>query len=292
MFAIEKFSFEKWGSVEKIDLRIRRKELFLKGFMDELHFYKGFPVEDDIYGFSLEAAASKAKNSIYESWFDVLKASPWYAEAQKTKEFKNQAIADTCNLFGDLSNLNFEKWWKTNGYKIFKERIPFTGIKDLGIDCKLEQSKKANEPSSLILKVSLDTDIKVLRREFDRILMLQAEYKERKKFSIFDNTTANAKIFQLGQKFGYEVIKKDLEIYSDYQKESAKEGFIAYQFAQKHGLLDSTEVTNRVTDADRSKLHGALMYSLENTKKLIANATVGRFPDTSDYLPEARELLD
>ena len=260
--------------------------------MDELHFYKGFPVEDDIYGFSLEVAASKAKHSIYESWFDVLKASPWYAEAQKTKEFKNQAIADTFKLFGDLGNLTFEKWWKATGYKIFKERIPFTEIKSVDLDYKLKQSKDPNEPPTLLLEVPLHLDIKILRRQFDEVLRMQEAYQERRKFSIFDNTTANAKIFQLGQKFGYEVIKKDLEIYSDYQIESVKEGFIAYQFAQKYGLLGSPEVTNRVTDADKSKLHGALMYSLENTKKLIANATVGRFPDTSDYLPEARELLD
>jgi hypothetical protein len=260
--------------------------------MDLLDFYKGFPVENDVYGFTLEAAASKAKHSIYESWFDVLKASPWYAEAERTKIFKNKAIADTYKLFGSLSGLTFEKWWKITGYKIFKERVPFTEIKLVELDYKLKQAKDPNEPPTLLLEVPLHLDIKILRKQFDQVLRLQEEYQEKKKFSIYDNTTAYAKVFQLGQKFGYEVIKKDLELYFDYQAESVKEGFIAYQFAQKHGLLDSKEITNRVTDAERTKLHGALMYNLENTKKLIANATVGRFPDTSDYLPAAKELLD
>ncbi|QWD66029.1 hypothetical protein [Polynucleobacter sp. MWH-Aus1W21] len=261
--------------------------------MDELHFYKGFPVEDDIYGFTLEVAASKAKYSIYESWFDVLKASPWYAEAQKTKVFKNQAIADTYKLFGDLSNVAFEKWWKKTGYKIFKERVPFTKIKPLDLTYKVQSPKKKDEPPTLLLEVPLHLDIKILRRQFEQVIRLQEEYQEKKKFDIYRHTTANAKIFQLGQKFGYDVIKKDLEIYFDYQVESVKEGFITYQFAQKHALSDSNGiVTNRVTDADRGRLIEALKYSLENTRKLIANATVGRFPDTSDYLPTARELLD
>lgn len=261
--------------------------------MDELHFYKGFPVEDDIYGFTLEAAASRAKHSIYESWFDVLKASPWYAEAQKTKVFRNQAIADTYKLFGDLSNVTFEKWWKKTGYKIFKERVPFTKIKPLDLTYKVRPPKKEDEPATLLLEVPLHLDIKILRRQFEQVIRLQEEYQEKKKFDIHRATTANAKIFQLGQKFGYEVIKKELEIYFDYQIESVKEGFIAYQFAQKHGLLDSGGVvTNRVTEGDMSRLNEVLKYSLENTKKLIANATVGRFPDTSDYLTAARELLD
>lgn len=261
--------------------------------MDELHFYKGFPVENDIYGFTLEVAASKAKSSIYESWFDVLKVSPWYVEAQKTKQFKNQAMADTFKLFGDLSNLTFEKWWKATGYKIFKERIPFVGIKKhLGLDCKLEESKSENEPSSILLKVPLNADIQILRRQFEQVIRMQEEYQEKKKFDIYRATTANAKIFQLGQKFGYEVIKKDLEMYFDYQTESVKEGFIAYQFAQKHGLLDSAGiVTNAKTDSDKSKLIGALKYRLENTRRLIANATVGRFPDT-DYYGPAEVLLN
>jgi hypothetical protein len=260
--------------------------------MDLLDFYKGFPVENDVYGFTLEAAASKAKHSIYESWFDVLKVSPWYAEAEKTKNFRNKEIADTYKLFGSLSGLTFDKWWKATGYKIFKERIPFDEIKRVELDYQLKHAKNPNEPPTMLLEVPLHLDIKILRKQFDEVLRMQEEYQEKKKFSIYDNTTAHAKIFQLGQKFGYEVIKKDLELYFDYQVESAEEGFIAYQFAQKHGLLDSTEITNRVTDAERTKLHGALMYNLENTKKLIANATVGRFPDTSDYLPAARELLD
>lgn len=260
--------------------------------MDFLNFYKGFPVENDIYGFTFEVAASKAKHSIYESWFDVLKASPWYAEAQKTRDFKNQAMAETFDMFGDLTDLTFEQWWKATGHKIFKERIPFTGIKPVDLNYKLRESKDPNEPPILMLEVPLHLDIKILRRQFDEILRMQEAYQDRRKFSIFDNTTARAKIFQLGQKFGYEIIKKDLEIYFDHQIESVKEGFIAYQFAQKHRLLDGDGVvTNAILDSDKSKLIGALKYSLENTKRLIANATVGRFPDT-DYYEPAQVLLN
>lgn len=260
--------------------------------MNLLDFYKGFPVEDDIYGFTLEAAASKAKHSIYESWFDVLKASPWYSEIQTTRSFKNAAMAHTYRRFGNLNNLTFEQWWKARGYKIFKEKIPFTEIKPVELGYKLKQSKDPYEPPTLLLEVPLHLDIKILRRQFDEVLRLQEAYQDKKKFSIYDNTTAHAKIFQMGQKFGYEIIKKDLNMYFEYQTESVKEGFIAYQFAQKHRVLGGDGVvTNALLDSEKSKLIGALKYALENTKKLIANATVGRFPDTG-YCAAAQVLLD
>ncbi|WP_068319959.1 hypothetical protein [Polynucleobacter yangtzensis] len=259
--------------------------------MDYLNFYKGFPVENDVWGFDVEVAASKAEGSMYEAWFNVLKASHWYAEIQSTRRFRNVAMAHTYRRFGDLSQLNFKEWWKIRGHRIFKEKVPYRTIKPVSLDYKIKRSNKELKPSTLVLEIPLNLSLDKLKEQFDKILRAQEEYQNLKKYNRWDESTAPTRLFKDNLKFGFDRINRDLKIYLEYQSESQKQGFVAYKLAQKYGLLGHLKPDEKVTPDEMKNLLDRLDYVLDTTKKLIANATVGRFPDAG-YFEPAEDLLD
>ena len=88
-------------------------------------YYKGLGPEERIFAQTPEAAAAKAKGTLYEAWFDVLQTSPWYNKICESQEFPSGKSEETWKQFGDLRGKSFSKWWLEAGYKIFAEVVPY-----------------------------------------------------------------------------------------------------------------------------------------------------------------------
>ena len=88
-------------------------------------YYKGLGPEERIFAQTPEAAAAKAKGTLYEAWFDVLQTSPWYNKICETQDFPSDKAREAWEHFGDLRGKTFSKWWLERGYKIFAEVVPY-----------------------------------------------------------------------------------------------------------------------------------------------------------------------
>ena len=63
-------------------------------------YYKGLGPEERIFAQTPQAAAAKAKGTLYEAWFDVLQTSPWYSKMCETQEFPKGACSSEATWSG------------------------------------------------------------------------------------------------------------------------------------------------------------------------------------------------
>ena len=137
--------------------------------MEIEYFYKGLPYENEIFGFTLEASAAKSKGTMYEAWFDLLKASPWYGK-MASGNFPSEKAKKTWDGFKDLSNITFEEWWKKRGYKIFAEKVPYQKVEPITLGYKIKTAKDENAIPVLHLEVPLNLHPDALKKQFTEIL--------------------------------------------------------------------------------------------------------------------------
>jgi hypothetical protein len=249
--------------------------------MDIEYFYKGLPVENEVYGFTLEQSSSKSKCTMYEAWFDVLKASPWYSR-MSSGEFPSEQARSTWEGFGDISKITFEDWWKERGYQIFAERVPFRKIQEIELNYKIKTSKGDEKPPVLILEVPLNLHPDLLKKQLDEILARQRYLSGTKRFKRWDHSTADFHLLGDGI-HDYNSIKNALALLADFESEKNKPGFQKNLFAQKKGLLRYISPTASLSNQETKALNEKLLYELDQTRNLIANATEGRFPDISPH---------
>ena len=254
-----------------------------------IHFFlKGLSPEDRLFPQTLESSSKLAKGTLYESWFDTLKASPWYEKVSQTLEFPSEVSQRTWELFGDLRDIEFSAWWQRTGYQIFSEQVPYQAIQVLYKD-QPELTFKLNQPANklptLKIEVPLNLAPKALKAQFDEILERYSEYY-REKDDRWDHSTAPAHQYR-ESKLTYQTIKKWLDVYKAYQQQSAKPGFKLYNFAYKMDLHPTLfkGLRKNVDVPEDLRIQAANIASdiLKSANFLMANATEMKFPCTDPH---------
>jgi hypothetical protein len=249
--------------------------------MDIEYFYKGLPYENEVFGFTLEASTSKSKGTMYEAWFDLLKASPWYSQ-MATGSYPSKQAENTWKGFGDLSEITFSDWWKDRGYKIFAEKVPYRKIERIVLNYKIKPSKDINAIPVLHLEVPLNLQPSELKRQFGEILARQEELYLSDRFNRWDHSRADFHLVRDG-KLDYSDIKFRLDLYAEFQAEKKKPGFKKNVFAQERKLVSHITIDDHLTNQYTKELNDSLDHLIEQTLSLMAHATEGHFPETMPH---------
>jgi hypothetical protein len=256
--------------------------------MTATFFLKGLSPEDRLFPQTVESSAKLAKGTLYEAWFDTLQTSPWYQKIVQTVEFPSKEAQATWEMFGDLRKTSFTDWWKATGYQIFSETTsyqPLTVIDSAepAVNFKLQQS--ANKPAVLKLEVPLNLSPKALKVQFDEILARYSEYYQEKD-DRWDHSTASAHQYR-ESKLTYQTIKKWLEVYRAYEKQSTKPKFKLYNFAYEMELHPTLfrGLRKNIDVPEDLRIQAANVASdiLKSANHLMAHATELKFPCTDPH---------
>jgi hypothetical protein len=252
-------------------------------------FYKGLREEEHFYPYTPEQSAAKAKRTLYEAWFDLLKASPWYQAAMNAHVFESQAVADCYEKFGDLRNVEFEDWWLQTGYQIFAERVRYEDLKAHKLDAKtsLKFSRNRNTAPKLVIEVPLNLDPRRLKEQFDEILQKHSDLYDTK-FNRWNHSQADVH-FERDAKIDYQTIKHWLSVY-EYVNEKRKsfgDGYPLYKVCRELKLspyIEKNYSTSVALDAE-GKVYASNVVSdiLKKITPLMAHASEMRFPCTEDH---------
>jgi len=255
--------------------------------MDIEYFYKGLPYENEVFGYTLESSAAKSKGSMYEAWFDLLQASPWYGK-MASGNYPSELAKKTWDGFGDLSKLTFSDWWRKCGYEIFAEKVPYREVEKIDLNYKIKSTKDKDAIPVLHIEVPLNLHPDALKAQFAEILKRQKELYQTDRFNRWDHSRADFHLARDG-KLDYSDIKFRLDLYAELQKERVKPGFQKNLFAQRKGLVRHISQNVSLTNQQTKELNDSLDHLIEQTLSLMANATEGRFPETYTH-PWVKEL--
>ena len=260
-------------------------------------YYKGLPIENEFFPFTPEQSAEQAKGSMYEAWFDALKASPWYNKICETREFPSELAKECYEKFGDLRPMSFKKWWLQTGYEIFAERVRYEGMQDRGVVSgatkTLKYRKGENEPSKLLVDVPLNLDPKKLKEQFEDILREHSRYYEHK--NRFKESTASAP-FERDSKLSYGVIKSWLDVYKAVEAERAlnKDATltdICRKLELRKNLFAEYGEGTVIDDPRiRQQAANAISEYYQKALRLMAHVTEMRFPCVDSTLPSLHEI--
>ena len=249
-------------------------------------YYKGLGPEERIFAQTPEAAAAKAKGTLYEAWFDVLQTSPWYHKICETNEFPTSNAQEAWEHFGDLRGKTFSKWWLERGYKIFAEVVPYQSMQIADLKIEVKKSKDQKKPPLLKIEVPLNLSPAALKEQFNEILKAHKLYSD--EFDRWDYSTAQVHQ-ERETKLTYATIKKWMQVYQAYEKQKDKKDFKLYNFAKDQelhptlfrGLLKRGEVPDQ---GDlRTQASNVASDILKKAMFLMANATEMSFPNTAPH---------
>ena len=249
-------------------------------------YYKGLGPEERIFAQTPEAAAAKAKGTLYEAWFDVLQTSPWYNKICETQDFPSDKAREAWERFGDLRSKTFSKWWLETGYKIFAEVVPYQPMQIADLKIEVKKSKDQKKPPLLKIEVPLNLSPAALKEQFNEILKAHKLYTD--EFDRWDYSTAD--VHQDREtKLTYATIKKWMQVYKAYEKQKDKKDFKLYNFSKDmelhptlfRGLLKRGEVPDQ---GDlRTQASNVASDILKKATFLMANATEMSFPNTAPH---------
>lgn len=248
-------------------------------------FLKGLSAEDRIFPQTIESSARLAKGTLYEAWFDTLQASPWYRESCETGAFKSKAAEKAFEKFGDLRNIDFASWWRSMGYQIFSEEVPYQPIEI--IDPQVKTKMQANNKKLPVLKIEVPLNLhpKALREQFDEILRQHSDYYAESK-DRWDHSTAPVHQYR-ESKLSYQTIANWLNVYRAYEKQKDRKDFKLYNFAKEMELHPSLfrGLFKNVDVPEDLRVEAANVASdiLKQVRNLMAHATELRFPCTDPH---------
>ncbi len=248
-------------------------------------FFKGLSAEDRIFPQTIDSSVKLAKGTLYEAWFETLQTSPWYMEGAKTGIFKSASAEDAYKKFGDLSNIDFATWWKTIGYTVFSEDVPYRPVEIVGVEVKTKIESNEKKPPALKIEVPLNLHPKVLREQFEEILRLHSEYFNEKN-DRWNHSTADVHQYR-ESKLSYQTISRWLRVYRAYNKQKEHKDFKLYNFAKEielhptlfRGLLKKADVPESM----RVEAANVASDILKQAQNLMAHATELRFPCTDPH---------
>ena len=248
--------------------KAKKAEFFFKGFPEDLRF-KSHTVPDSM---------GLAKGTLYETWFNALKLSPYYLRICETHEYPSEEAEKTFHLFGDLRNTTFEKWWIATGYGIFAEKKPFNRVSIAN-----EKNDVGENIPILRLEIPLNVSPKTLLNQFENLLELHHPYF--KNFDRWKASTAEVKLNS--RRFTSASLNICLDVYEKFIDKQKLGEVRLYEIGEDLRINPKLNVVN--TDrpgeiADKHlKMSSSVSEYLEKAKNLVAHATEGRFPCVEDH---------
>lgn len=241
-------------------------------------FFKGFPEDVRFKSHSVPDSMERAKGTLYETWFNALKLSPYYQEICETNEYPSEEAEKTFHLFGDLRNTTFEKWWIATGYGIFAEKKPFNKV-----SVSNERDATGEDIPVLRLEIPLNVSPKTLRSQFENLLELHhPHYKD---FDRWAASTAEVKL--TSRKFTSVSLNLCLEVYKNFLAREKLGEVRLYEIGEELRINPKLNVVHSdkpVEIADKHlKMSSSVSEYLEKAKNLVAHATEGRFPCAENH---------
>lgn len=253
-------------------------------------YYKGLSIADRTFPHSPSKAASLAKGTLYETWFDVLQASPWYLQMAETGVCLSSKSQEAWEKFGDLRNTTFTDWWLRTGYQIFAEVVPYREIQTVDIAYEVRHSKNEVNPPMLRLDVPINLSPAELQEQFNKILRAhQNYYYETRDYERWSHSTAPVHQFR-ESRLSYDSIKRLLDFYKDYEKEKTERNIKLHEYAIIKKIIPASLRRRRdlklsaiLTSVERGMLANAVSDKLKQIRYIMANATELRFPDDTPH---------
>jgi hypothetical protein len=252
-------------------------------------FYKGLMEENQFFPYTPEQSADRAQGTMYEAWFDALKASPWYMSMCKGDAPPSEQALECFEKFGDLRNYTFKKWWLDIGYKLFAEKTRYQGVQlhDANTTLELRYNNRTNQLNNLLIEVPINIHPRMLRAQIEEILAQHSRYYEHK--NRFAESDAEV-TFARDSKLDYHTIQTWLYVYKAVEKERSKihAGATLYEICRNLNLRrklfkDFGEGT--IVDDETVKQRAANVASeyYQKALRLMAHATEMRFPCVEDH---------
>lgn len=242
-------------------------------------FYKALSPENRHFAYTPPEACELAKGTLYQSWFDALKLSPWYKKIAETGDFPSEKAKEAWENFGDLRNISFEDWWLKTGYEIYSERVPYRQLQ-VAIDYPEDQEK----PPVLKIEVPLNLSPQMLQDQFKKLLKAHEQYD---KYDRWNYSTAKVHQFR-ESKLTFGVIKELLNYYEKYEQQGGQSQITLDQFAILMKInpkvkIESGDSPAQVNDKKIILANNA-SYFLQRAKNFMANATELHFPSDSPHI--------
>lgn len=237
-------------------------------------YFKGFPEDVRFRSHTIPESLEIARGTLYETWYRCLKLSPYTAQALTTGIWLSEGQKKTYSQFGDLQGTTFDSWWLERGYELFKENDDFKRI-NLQQAANIDDSK-----DTLLLKIPLTVSPNTLRNQFDDLLRKHHPYY--KNFDRWQHSTASERLRSS------KLTSVSLNLYvSVYEQWLKNQDAALYSIGEEMSLIPRYVVKHGDLGGDvRDKhLQMSLIVSeyLEKAKNLIAHASEGIFPDTSNH---------
>jgi hypothetical protein len=241
-------------------------------------FFKGFPEDVRFKSHTVPESMERAKGTLYETWFNALKLSPYYQLICETHEYPSEEAEKTFHLFGDVRNTTFEKWWITTGYGIFAEKKPFNRV---GVSN--EKNDVGEDVPILRLEIPLNVSPKTLRNQFNELLEIyHPHYQD---FDRWQASTAEVKL--QSRKFTSASLDLCLDVYAKYVAKANKSEVLLYEIGEELRINPKLNVvrTDRPSEVAEKhiKMSSSVSEYLEKAKNLVAHATEGRFPCADNH---------
>jgi hypothetical protein len=228
--------------------------------------------------FSILAGLKEAKGSLYETWFNALKLSPFYRDSCRSKKFLSAAAQDTYDLFGDIRSLSFEDWWKKTGYAIFSEEVAFRKV-----SVKSDRDPFSEKVNIVTVEIPLNVSPKLIKKQFEEIL--QKHHSHYKDYDRWKTSTAAAKL--MSNKLTRVSLDLYLKVFERFLEKSKKGNVHLYEIGEELNLNPRLIVQSSDRRAEaaekRIKMAATVSDPLEKAKNLVAYATEGVFPCIKDH---------
>jgi len=251
-------------------------------------YYKGLMDEDEHFRpHTPEKSAERAEGTMYEAWFDALKASHWYMAMCEGGEPPTNAAQVCFQNFGDIRPYSFKKWWMDVGYQIFAEQTRYEDVQvhEVSAKVKLKYNKKTGALNNLFLEIPTNIHPRKLREQFEDILEKHSRYFEHNnRFAESDAPVT----FDRDSKLNYKTIMLWLKVYKLVEAERSKKhgaslAEICRDMELRPSLLKEFGYRTVIDDPEvKQKAASAVSDYYKKALRLIANATEMRFPCTEE----------
>jgi len=280
-----------------------------------MNVYKLLGSPDEYYRpLSLKESLERAKGSLYESWFELLKNSPWYRamwgghpefpDRGQTEANEFSSAVSVKNSFGDLRNIKFDDWWNQTGHQIFAEDVGYVPMQVLSIQYnhrkrKTKEIRDGKVPAhSMTVEIPLNLSVTTLRKQFDMLLKQQEQFQQR--FNRWQHSTAEVHPYRDAD-MSFQDFKVLVECYKHWEHVVYKQRRKSYSYFDLYtDKLAELRSVNGVEERFSSELSPSELYevqagiaerTLADAINLMANATVMKFPNQSScYLVDAYPL--
>ena len=267
-------------------------------------FYKLLPTNDTYEPLSIQQSLERAKGTLYEAWFDTMKASPWYKamwdghpvfdDANPREDGINRA-QKAKELFGDIRKVKFDAWWLTTGHRIFAEGVPYMPVQTLSVKFKNKRVTKRREDGvrpvqSMLIEVPLNLKPSAIRKQ---LLEIVKEFEALgSNFNRWEYSTADAP-FSRDAKFTFLTISNWLQVFEQWEQNKSRKNpqYQLHDLCQDMGLapelgFDDVEdfTATHMSETKRNeKMATTAEKALQNARSLMANALFLDFPNTNPH---------